>query len=48
MSMVYCDECDSHIDLDFHSEHFISEHESKELAGRCAERLTDEEVETLQ
>ena len=47
MSVVRCEECEQQIDLDFNSEHFISEYESKELDGRCAEQLTDEEVETL-
>jgi hypothetical protein len=45
MSVVRCEECERQIDLDFDSEHFISEHESLVLAGRCADNLTDADAE---
>jgi hypothetical protein len=47
VSMQYCEECNKSIDTDFNSEHFISEYESKELAERCSESLTEEETELL-
>lgn len=48
MGVVRCEECEKQIDLDYDSDHFISEHESLALAGRCSELLTEEEIETLQ